>query len=212
MSLFVLANPELLKAANQEKECLKNIMPLEKQLLAVTEDGGVWAEFEGRPGLRKESATALKVDSKLEQLLNSLHYLCKAINGIPFSDLATYINGFLENKTEKEVRAEFNKHGKTKSEVDLWFKYTYFFNEHHNRKLDPASIQNTIELSKNYFDRYVTYTNKLKRMTSEASLQEANNLIVDVDSFLESDPNHSKAAFENAQVPYWDIDENYGGS
>lgn len=208
----VLGNSGVLKAATQEKECLKTIMPMEKQLLSVTKDGGVWAQFEARKGLRNDSPIALKVDSKLEQLLNSLHYLCNAINGIPFSDLAAYINGFLEDKTEAEVRTEFNKHGKTKTEVDLWFKYTYFFNEHHNRKLDLTSVQNTIEMSQKYFDRYVSYTNQLKQMNPEASLKEANNIIEEIDSFLESDPNHTKAAFENAQAPYWDIDENYGGS
>ncbi len=212
LTLFFWVQPVWVFAATQEKECLKTLMPLEEQLLAVTEDGGVWARFEGRPDLRNESVTALKVDSKLEKLLHSLHYICDALNGIPFSDLAAYINGFLQNRTEKEVRSEFNKHGKTKTEVDLWFKYTYFFNEHHNRKLDPSSVQKTIESSRKYFEHYVSYSNNLKKMNADDSLKKAQNIIKEVDSFLKTDPNHSIAAFENAQAPYWDIDENYGGS
>lgn len=212
LTLFLLISPVWLFAATQEKECLKTLMPLQKQLLSVTKDGGVWARFEGRTDLQKDSVTALKVDSKLEQLLHSLHYLCDSLNGIPFSDLATYINGFLENRTEEEVRKEFKIHGKNKAEVDIWFKYTYYFNENHNRKLDPVSVQKTIQLSSQFFERYEDFWNQVKKMSTEKTLREAHQIIKDVDSFLESDPNHSKASFENAQAPYWDIDENYGGS
>ncbi len=212
MTGLIPLNPAWLFASTPEKACFKKLLPLEKRLATVGQIGGIWAQFEEIKNLRDKSVIALKLDSKLEKLLFSLRYVCESLNGIPFSDLATYINGFLENRTEQEVRQEFKIHGKSKAEVDLWFKYTYFFNQHKNRKLNPATVQKTIELSHKYFDQYVEFSKRVKQMIPEQSLASAERLIESIDSFLETDLNLAQASFENAQAPYWDIDENYGGS
>ncbi len=211
-ALFFLTGIDNSHAAAPEKACKKKILPFQTRISSVSQLGGTWTLFERNRELREHSVKALKLDQKVNELLTFLNYVCESLNGIPFSELATYINRFLETKSEKEVRKEFKIHGKSAEEIDTWFKYTRFFNAHKDRTLDPNSVETTIEKSEKYFDRYVSFSEHLKNSDSEQSLEEAKQIIQDIDAFFEKNEILAQAIFENAQEPFWDIDENYGGS
>ncbi len=202
----------LAQATTPEKACLKSLKPLEQKKFSVSELGGVWSLFEQSSQLRPHSVIGIQLDSKVNQLLVGLKYLCETLNGIPLNDLAEYLDRNLRIKSEQQFRKELAILGKSKAEVEIWIEFYNFARSHMNRKLDIGSVEETIHKAENYFDRYVEYSKLLTKQSHQKSLEGAQRIIGDIQSFFESDRNLSKAKFEMAQVPYWDFDENHGGS
>lgn len=52
----------------------------------------------------------------------------------------------------------------------------------------------------------------LDKQSLETVIMDFNALTTEIREFFSSDPNLVLAIQENSQIPFWDIDENYGGS
>ena len=198
--------------APQEKACLKTLRPLEQKKFSVSDLGGVWSLFEQSRQLRPDSTLALQLDHKVSKLLEDLKYLCTTLNGVPLNDLAEYLDRNLRIKSEQQFRKELAILGKSKDEVQIWIEFYNFARTHMDRKLDEQSVQSTIQKASGFFDRYVKFSDDIGQGTKDKTVQDARKIIDDIQSFIQSDLNLSKAEHEMAQVPYWDFDENHGGS
>ncbi|MFQ5482717.1 MAG: hypothetical protein ACE5ER_08155, partial [Nitrospinaceae bacterium] len=208
--LPVAAPSQALEA--QEKACLQKILPLEKKKSAVGEIGGIWTLFEQSPQLRDKSVAALQLDSQMNRVLVAMKYLCETLHGVPLNDLAEYVTNNLQLKSQKEFKAELIILGKTETEIDIWFAFAKFAQAHEKRALNQASVLATIAAAEPFFERYVRFADELGSRPQSQHRETALKFIQDIETFFEKDANLAQASFETAQVPYWDFEENYGGS
>jgi len=209
--LFCLLLPNL-SVAKETDACLNHLRPLENKNEMVVEMGGLWTLFEQSPLLRNHSTPAIQSDSRMSQLLELLQYLCTTIHGVPFNDLAVYLFNNLKLKSKQEFKKEHLILGKSESEIDIWLAFFDVAIQTQNRQLELSSIESAISKAKPLFKRYKALALEISEHPDAAHLEylEAfNRKITD----LKSSDNYLKQAInELAQVPFWDIDENYGGS
>ena len=64
----------------------------------------MWGLFELDKELRKESSKAMQLDSKIQQLVWLLDYLCNTAEGVPLNELATYLTKNLKRKKQTAVQ------------------------------------------------------------------------------------------------------------
>ncbi len=192
--------------------CQEQLVPLGKQLDQVMQQGGIWSQFEKYRDLRGQSPTALQLDSKMKRLLFSLQYLCETLDGIPFNDLAEYVDKEIRLKGESRFRKDLDILGKSEAEVEIWLTFREFAVKNQHRKLDESSVTETIKKSRTFFERYEALWNQIKPGSGQSTLDRTRQLSQDLDDFHIRDSNLAQATSENAQVPYWDFDENHGGS
>jgi hypothetical protein len=193
--------------------CDELIIPLAKKNDSLALKGGLWGYFEKDSSLRKHSTQAIQLDSRINKILFIINYLCKTKNGVPLNDLAMYISHHITANGEAKFKAELFKQGKTSQQINNWLKFFSYAKNNEFRTLEIAGIQNTIKDSIPLLSDYVLLTKNVTRPKSpEVILKKAHSLLLQIDSFLSSDPYITQALNEISHVPYWDINESVGGS
>lgn len=199
--------------AHAELSCLELVKQLENKRENVDTNGGIWGYFEKNSFLRKRSAEALQLDSRINKIFFILNYLCETKNGIPLNDLAIYISRNLTGKSEDVFKAELLVLGKTSQQIDNWFNFYRYAQNHRLRTLENSTIRNTINESTSLIKSYARLAKNISRVHSpELLLQKTRILVISIDHFLANDPYITQALEEISHVPYWDINESTGGS
>lgn len=192
------------------KECLHRVTLAHNN---ANEREGIWANFERQPFLRSESVQALKLDSKIKELIFTLNYLCETKDGIPYDELGGFVAKELAKLSVPEFKKKWIQLGKPPERVDSWVEYHSIIQKNLHRKLEKNKIISAIKKSKPFFDRYHNFHDRFSSSETPAAFLEINQeLLSDLDKFLKEEPYLKQANDENSKVLYWDIDENYGGS
>ncbi|MFQ5672170.1 MAG: hypothetical protein ACE5G9_03670 [Nitrospinales bacterium] len=193
--------------------CLERVSVLEKEKERVQKAGGLWAYFEKSSQLRDRSVQGLKLDGSINKVISNLKYLCETRNGVPLNDLALFVSQHVREKGEAQFKEEMRLSGKSDEEIDSWLKFSRSAQQNRKRTLDALSLQKTLSRAATYIEKYV-----LLHKGADAEdwprtlLTGARELAVGIAGFLSTDPNMIIAIHENAQIPFWDTEENYGGS
>jgi hypothetical protein len=193
--------------------CYELIIPLAKKNDSLAIKGGLWGYFEKDSYLRQHSTQAIQLDSRINKIILVLNYLCKTKNGVPLNDLAMYISRHITENGEAKFKAELFNQGKTSTQIKNWLKFFSYAQNNEFRTLELAGIQNAIKSSIPLVSDYVLLTKNITRPnSSEVILKKAHSLLIQIDSFLSTDPYITQALNEISLVPYWDINESVGGS
>ena len=200
-------------AAQQEtKSCLEQVQKLTQKKDIVSDKGGMWTSISQSPKLKAHSTKGIQLDSKINLVLSTLQYLCETIDGVPLNDLAIYLKENLEIKNKKDFRAELIILGKNHPVIDVWWKYHETSLKNENRLLDFDKIKNSIIKANLIFDNFIALQVNIEKTPDQSNIIEAETILKNIDEFLSSDEMMFQAIREDAQVPYWDIDESAGGS
>lgn len=199
-------------AGDHIRECMDLLAPMKKERDAFAEAGGIWSLFEVAPKLREHSSKAIQLESRVNELLENLTYLCETQNGVPYNELASFVTKSLELKGPAEFKKEQIFLGKTEKEVDSWLKFGEFALSHKDRTLDRDQINISIAGAEAIFAKYIELSRRITAAAAIPELEATLSLTQEIVQFETSDPYLAKALRENEQVPFWDIDENYGGS
>lgn len=191
--------------------CMKQVLLLEKQKDDSLEGDGLWSLFEKSPVLRGHSIQAIKLDGIINETIVNLKYLCETANGVPLNELAVYVSQNIRKKGENEFREELKRYGKSKEKIEIWFEFAKSAQINLKRTLNSSSIQKTIHHAADYIEKYIAIAQPSNPRLTALPTQ-AKELIGKIKLFFSGDPNMAVAIDEIAQIPYWDIDENYGGS
>ena len=216
-NIFILLQSLLftsfVSTAFASQPCHKLVTPLIKAIDSIALNGGLWGYFEKDPFLRKYSAQAVQLDSRINKIFFLLNYLCETKNGIPFNDLATYISRSIANQGEPAFKEELIILGKTSKQIKNWFNFFKFAQSHRLRTLNSSTIRATINKAIPLINNYVSLEKNINQSKqSKVILENAGALIIKIDGFLSSDQYIAQALDEIAHVPYWDINESTGGS
>ncbi|GJL78289.1 MAG: hypothetical protein NPINA01_12780 [Nitrospinaceae bacterium] len=201
-----LAQP---KSAN----CLKLVLPLDKTREDVQSEGGVWGIFSKNPAMNRHSSKAIAVDSKMSRLISTLTYLCKTRSGVPLNELASYVSRKVAELGEERFKNLHVTLGKPEKEIESWLVYTKIAKANRKRVLEFEKIKISIQDAGRLVKAYRTlFTEFMNGDEVETLLSRTTSLNKKVEEFFIQDPYIALAIFEESQVPFWDIDENYGGS
>ena len=169
--------------------------------------------FEKSPDLRPQSSRAMQIDSQMNEILLTLDYLCATENGVPLNELATYVAKYLKKMSAQEFLDSHVALGKPEADVRSWLVYADFANKNATRMLVAEIIQSTITKAGVLFSRYQELSVQMDSPDAGTELNEKTLAFHDdIKNFIAGEPYMALAIDENAQIPYWDIDENYGGS
>ncbi len=199
-------------------ECHAHIKPLHIERERVAELDGIWGLFEKNRSLQGNSAIAIDLDKKINSIIFHLQYLCDTLHGIPMNEVARYVRDGIEAKGEKGFRKELIILGKTEAEIDIWFEFTRFSLKNKERPLKLKSILKSIKDSASFIASYVSLAQKLDRLEIKDSQKNDSfknhviELSKNIEGFFKSDPYIHQAFRENANIPYYDINESSGGS
>ena len=199
-------------------ECHAHIKPLHIERERVAELDGIWGLFEKNRELQGNSAIAIDLDKKINSIIFHLQYLCDTLHGIPMNEIARYVRDGIETKGEEGFREELIILGKTEAEIDIWFEFTRFSLKNKDRPLKLKSILKSIKGSSSFINSYVSIAQKIYRGEKGNSLKMGSfkdhviELSKNIEGFFKSDPYLHQALRENANIPYYDINESSGGS
>lgn len=185
---------------------------LENETRVVGDLGGMWSLFEQSEQLRDHSTQAIQSDSKMNQLLGLLHYLCATIDGVPFNDLAIFLSESLKLQSKKDFKKDQLLLGKPEAEIDIWLAFYDVSLQTQNRRLEISSVKKSIHKANPLFKEYKALALQIRDAPNAVHLKNIKILNRKILSLKSSDSYLKLAMHELAQVPYWDIDENYGGS
>ena len=197
---------------DKTQSCLKQVQKLSLKIDIIVDKGGMWNSFTQSAALKTHSTKGLQLDSKISLVLSTLQYLCETINGVPLNDLAIYLKENLQIKSKKDFRAELIILGKNHGVIDVWWKFHETSLENENRQLDFDKIKQSVFKANSFFDKYIALQNKIENSSDQSSIMLTESLLKEFDEFLSSDGMMAQAIMEDAQVPYWDINESSGGS
>ena len=201
------------QAQTNSASCLNLIKHLEKQRDDVQSEGGVWGIFSKIPSLTPHSSTAIEVDSKISKLVSTLNYLCETSSGVPLNELAEYVSRKVEQLGVKDFKNLHHTLGKPEKEIEGWLVYTEIALANRKRILEFEEIKKSIQGARGLVNEYWTLFREFNnRNTVEPILSRTISLGQAIDEFFTSESYLALAIFEDSQVPFWDIDENYGGS
>ena len=172
----------------------------------------MWAVFEKHKILREESSKAIQLDSKIQQLVWLLSYLCETAEGVPFNELAVYLTESLKEKSKPQFKQELIILGKTESEIDIWFTFSDTSLKNKIRKLNAETIYNCIQKAAPLIQRYKQLTEEITPSPDMKQIESVDKLYREIEQLESSDSYLAQALLETSQVPYWDIDESTGGS
>lgn len=172
----------------------------------------MWAVFEGHKMLRMESSKSIQLDSKIQQLVWLLNYLCETIEGVPFNELASYLNENLKEKSKPQFKQELIILGKTEAEIDIWFTFSDISLKNKTRKLNAETIYNSIQKAAPLIQQYKRLTEEIEQSPNIKQIESVDKLYRVIDQLESSDSYIAQALLETSQVPHWDIDESTGGS
>jgi hypothetical protein len=198
---------------DESSACMKRVAPLQVVLEQVAELDGIWGLFQKTPEFQGNSVQAINLDNKVNSILFHLDYLCNTIDGIPFDELSDYVSTGLTEKGAEEFKKELIILGKSEGEIEVWFEFARFAVANLHRALDPKKIFITIQSAQPFIQKYLELAERINHQENMGLIiKETQNLTTEIEAFLKTDPYMSQAIYENAQVPYADFDENYGGS
>jgi len=193
--------------------CRKQIIPLKNLGEQVAELDGVWGLFQSRPELQDYSALSINLDKSVNSIIFHLEFLCDTIDGIPFDELSDYVSVSIAEKGEEKFKQELIILGKNEAQIKVWFEFAKFAVANRYRTLDSEKISHSIQLSHPLIKSYLELAKRIDRKEDLGSvIQEAKSLTDQIKNFFKTDSYMSQALHENAQIPYADWDENYGGS
>ncbi len=190
--------------ANNFKECIKLLQPINNQVASVKSQGGIWEAFERRSHYRDHSTVALHLDQKAIALIYTLDYVCKALDGIPRNDVLNYILPLWREKGQEEfIKYQTGGYGYALEEVMTWVVYAKYYEKNHKRKLDFAQVQETMKKSKPLVDKFVDIVHRVRKTNKvKEVVEEAKALINDFANLHKEDPILKQADRENAAIPH----------
>ena len=193
--------------------CRKQIIHLKDLREQVAELDGIWGLFQKRPELQGNSALSINLDRSVNSIIFHLEFLCDTIDGIPFDELSDYVSVSLAEKGAEKFKQELIILGKNEGQIKVWFEFSKFAVANRYRALDPEKISHSIRLSHPLIKSYLELAKRIDRKQDIGSvIEEVKILTGQIKIFFKTDPYMSQAIHENAQIPYADWDENYGGS
>ena len=162
--------------------------------------------------MRSRSVEALQLDARTRQIISTLKYLCQTQNGVPLSELAEFVSENLRKMGEEEFTQELVVLGKNKDDIKIWLKHTKTAEKNLHRKLSTDGIEKSITRANPILESY----GKLYHQLADGDLQgisaSTHSLMEHITEYFGNDPYFVQATNEIMAVPFWDIDENYGGS
>ena len=194
------------------QNCTNELSPLKKTKNEIIGDGGMWGVFERHKALREKSNKAIQLDSKVQQLVWLLDYLCSTAEGVPLNELATYLTDNLKEKSKPQFKKELIILGKTEAEIDLWFVFSEISLKNKTRKLNLETVNTSIQKAQPLLLKYKTLAKKVDQSPNEKQIENVDALYLEIEHLESSDPYLVQALQETSQVPHWDIDESTGGS
>jgi hypothetical protein len=197
----------------EQSACLKQVVPLLKERDKVADLDGIWGLFQKTSEFQDNSVQGLSLDNKVNSILFHLDFLCTTISGIPFDELSDYVSANLKEKGAVEFKKELINLGKSVGEIEVWFEFAKFSDANLHRPLDPKIISKTIQLSQPFIKEYLEIAERVRlKKEMNSIIQKTGDLTNQIELFFQTDLYMSQAIHENAQIPYADFDENYGGS
>jgi hypothetical protein len=196
----------------QTQKCHSELSPLKKVKNKIIGNGGMWGLFERFKILRESSSKAIQLDSKAQQLIWMLNYLCETIEGVPFNELAVYLTENLKEKSKPQFKRELIVLGKTETEIDIWFNFSDISLKNKTRKLEMERIHNSIQKALPLIQQYKLLAEEIEKSPHKNQIDRVDNLYQEIDHLESSDAYLAQALLETSQVPHWDIDESTGGS
>ncbi len=195
------------------KSCQKTTQSLKTKKEVAAEDGGVWARFESVGASSDQSLIALRLDSKINYLLNALDYICETLGGVPLNDLAIFVNKGVSRLGTEGFKEHQVFLGKPPTEVNIWIQFAQYAKTIENRTLDMPSVLHTLGRAEKIIDQYLELWKKLSSVNNAAvATNETKTLLQRTNEFFTDDPTASQARLEQSKVPYWDVNESSGGS
>ena len=193
--------------------CRKQIIQLKDLGEQVAELDGIWGLFQKRSELQGNSALSINLDRSVNSIIFHLEFLCDTIDGIPFDELSDYVSVSLAEKGAEKFKQELIILGKNEGQIKVWFEFSKFAVANRYRALDPENISHSIRLSHPLIKSYLELAKRIDRKQDIGSvIEEVKILTGQIKKFFKTDLYMSQAIHENAQIPYADWDENYGGS
>lgn len=200
-------------AKSNSSDCLGLIKPLDEKRKKAGLAGGIWGIFAREPALDSHSKDAVKLDSKINKLVETLVYLCETKSGVPYNELAIFVTRKIKELGADRFRQEQILLGKPKQDVADWLEYSKIAEANKKRILELDKIKISIQGARVYIDRYWKMFNDFINKDEVLPVRPATvALNQEIDDFMTKDPYMALALFEDSQIPFWDVDENYGGS
>ena len=200
-------------AKNIHPICQNKLKVYAKQKHEVASLGGLWSLFEQNKSLKDHSIEAIQLDSKVNSIFAVLEYLCTTDNGVPFNELANYIAHHLKRMDEKQFREHHDILGKPAKVIDIWMEYYKIAMATRERKLDIKQIEISLLAAETIFSNYLNLAQDISADKPDGNfLKRSRQLAEEINRIRTGDKYIVQAIEEEAQVPYWDIEENYGGS
>jgi hypothetical protein len=154
----------------------------------------------------------MQLDSKVQELVWLLDYLCETIEGVPLNELATYLTESLKEKSKNQFKKELIILGKTETEIDIWFIFSDISLKNKTRKLNAETISHSIRKSIPLINQYQRLAEGVGQSPDTKQIENVDKLYRDIELLETSDSYLVQARLETSQVPHWDIDESTGGS
>ncbi len=200
-------------ADNFHPSCEEKLKFYKIQKREVASLGGMWGLFEQNEFLRDHSVKAIQLDSKINGVFTTLGYLCSTVEGVPFNELADYIAHHLKKMDEKQFREHHDVLGKPAKVVDTWLEYYKIAVVARERKLNIKQVLLSLESAESLFTKYQKLGQDISAdKSAKIFLERSIELTDEINHFQTHDKYMVQATIEEARVPYWDIEENYGGS
>lgn len=172
----------------------------------------MWGIFERHKALREKSNKAIQLDSKIQQLVWLLDYLCSTAEGVPLNELATYLTENLKEKSKPQFKKELIILGKSEAEIDLWFVFSEISLKNKTRKLNMETVYTSIQKALPLLLKYKALAKKVDQSPNEKQIGNVDALYQEIERLKSSDSYLAQALHETSQVPHWDVDESTGGS
>ncbi len=172
----------------------------------------MWGLFERYKELREESSKAIQLDSKIQQLVWLLNYLCETVEGVPLNDLAVYLTENLKEKSKPQFKKELIILGKSEAEIDIWFTFSDISLKNQIRKLNVETLYNSIQKALPLMRQYKRLAEEIEQSPNTKQVERVGTLYREIEQLESSDSYLVQALLETSQVPHWDIDESTGGS
>ena len=144
-----------------EASCLSQVMPLQKRVDAIQRNEGMWGYIERVPDLREYSSIGMQLDSKINTMMAAVLHVCKTAQGVPYTDLAGFVNKRLEERGEARLKEEWIGVGESPTNIELYLQYGAFAKAARERILDYPSIQESINWAEMYVDHYEGFSKRL---------------------------------------------------
>ena len=210
--LALYVGDEALARDKQVVSCLESLKPIAKARDRVNELDGMWGLLESSPDLQPFSSKGIQLDSRINKILTTLNYLCETGNGVPLNELATYLINDLMHKDKAAFHDELIILGKTETEIGIWFEFHDVSLKNQNRKIDFSDIDASIKKASHLVKKYEDLSGIIEHDEKNSILLKIDRLTEEIDRFMGQDKIIAQGISEEAQVPYWDINEDVGGS